>query len=166
MKGVKRRTSEHLLTGPSPGVYVVDRKADERTVDAKLRAKTAALTDERIRLVNEFVAGMRVIKMYTWEMPFAQLVNNMRNSTGSGRLPDFQGRILKLMATVTIAGRRRLDYHTEIHGIRTALERMAAAAEEQVQVQQQREIFQELRTIRAQTAGIGGALEKQQGGQD
>lgn len=45
---------------------------------SQLRAKTAALTDERIRLVNEFVAGMRVIKMYTWEMPFAQLVNNMR----------------------------------------------------------------------------------------
>ncbi|KAL3176776.1 hypothetical protein MRX96_039618 [Rhipicephalus microplus] len=42
------------------------------------RAKTAALTDERIRLVNEFVAGMRVIKMYTWETPFALLVNNMR----------------------------------------------------------------------------------------
>ncbi|KAH6923753.1 hypothetical protein HPB50_005947 [Hyalomma asiaticum] len=38
-----RRTSEHLLTGPSPGVYVVDRKADERTVDAKLR--NARLTE-------------------------------------------------------------------------------------------------------------------------
>ncbi|XP_037285276.2 ATP-binding cassette sub-family C member 4 isoform X2 [Rhipicephalus microplus] len=45
---------------------------------SRLRAKTAALTDERIRLVNEFVAGMRVIKMYTWETPFALLVNNMR----------------------------------------------------------------------------------------
>uniref|UniRef100_A0A1E1XAH8 Putative abc transporter n=1 Tax=Amblyomma aureolatum TaxID=187763 RepID=A0A1E1XAH8_9ACAR len=45
---------------------------------SKLRAKTAALTDERIRLVNEFVAGMRVIKMYTWETPFANLVDNMR----------------------------------------------------------------------------------------
>lgn len=45
---------------------------------SKLRAKTAALTDERIRLVNEFVAGMRVIKMYSWETPFANLVDNMR----------------------------------------------------------------------------------------
>ncbi|XP_037509647.1 ATP-binding cassette subfamily C member 4 isoform X1 [Rhipicephalus sanguineus] len=45
---------------------------------SRLRAKTAALTDERIRLVNEFVAGMRVIKMYTWEMPFALLVNDTR----------------------------------------------------------------------------------------
>ncbi|XP_075538961.1 ATP-binding cassette subfamily C member 4-like isoform X1 [Dermacentor variabilis] len=45
---------------------------------SRLRAKTAALTDERIRLVNEFVAGMRVIKMYTWETPFANLVNDMR----------------------------------------------------------------------------------------
>ncbi|XP_040061540.1 ATP-binding cassette sub-family C member 4 [Ixodes scapularis] len=45
---------------------------------SKLRAKTAALTDERIRQVNEFVAGMRVIKMYSWETPFANLVDAMR----------------------------------------------------------------------------------------
>ncbi|CAN7997610.1 unnamed protein product [Ixodes hexagonus] len=45
---------------------------------SKLRAKTAVLTDERIRQVNEFVAGMRVIKMYSWETPFANLVDAMR----------------------------------------------------------------------------------------
>ncbi|XP_064455602.1 ATP-binding cassette sub-family C member 4-like [Ornithodoros turicata] len=45
---------------------------------SKLRAQTAALTDERIRYVNEFVAGMRVIKMYSWEKPFANLVADMR----------------------------------------------------------------------------------------
>ncbi|XP_054157544.1 ATP-binding cassette sub-family C member 4-like [Oppia nitens] len=41
---------------------------------SKLRAKTAILTDERIRLMNEIIPSMRVIKMYTWEKPFAKLV--------------------------------------------------------------------------------------------
>ncbi|XP_067118442.1 ATP-binding cassette sub-family C member 4-like isoform X1 [Centruroides vittatus] len=45
---------------------------------SKLRSKTAKLTDERIRLMNEIVAGMRVIKMYTWEFAFANLVDKAR----------------------------------------------------------------------------------------
>ena len=39
-----------------------------------VRRKTAQLTDNRIRIMNEIITGMRVIKMYTWEKPFAQLV--------------------------------------------------------------------------------------------
>ncbi|KAF7490266.1 Multidrug resistance-associated protein 4 [Sarcoptes scabiei] len=45
---------------------------------SKLRAKTAILTDERIRLMNELIPAMRVIKMYTWEKPFAKLVELAR----------------------------------------------------------------------------------------
>ncbi|GFQ66175.1 hypothetical protein TNCT_86262 [Trichonephila clavata] len=45
---------------------------------SKLRLKTAALTDERIRLMNEIIGGMRVIKMYGWEFPFANLVDSIR----------------------------------------------------------------------------------------
>uniref|UniRef100_A0A3P9LA07 Multidrug resistance-associated protein 4 n=1 Tax=Oryzias latipes TaxID=8090 RepID=A0A3P9LA07_ORYLA len=37
---------------------------------SSLRAKTAILTDERIRTMNEVVSGIRVIKMYGWEKPF------------------------------------------------------------------------------------------------
>uniref|UniRef100_A0A8C7YAV4 Multidrug resistance-associated protein 4 n=1 Tax=Oryzias sinensis TaxID=183150 RepID=A0A8C7YAV4_9TELE len=37
---------------------------------SSLRAKTAVLTDERIRTMNEVVSGIRVIKMYGWEKPF------------------------------------------------------------------------------------------------
>ena len=44
----------------------------------KLRAQTAGKTDRRIRLMNEIVNGMKVIKMYTWEKPFASLVQNSR----------------------------------------------------------------------------------------
>ena len=43
-----------------------------------LRSKTAVLTDERVRLMNEIILAMRVIKMYTWEKPFAHLVENAR----------------------------------------------------------------------------------------
>ena len=45
---------------------------------AKLRVETATKTDRRIRLMNEIINGMKVIKMYTWEKPFAQLVQEAR----------------------------------------------------------------------------------------
>uniref|UniRef100_A0A8B9JLN5 Cystic fibrosis transmembrane conductance regulator n=1 Tax=Astyanax mexicanus TaxID=7994 RepID=A0A8B9JLN5_ASTMX len=45
---------------------------------SKFRSKTAALTDSRIRTMNEVVSGIRIIKMYAWEKPFAALVNDVR----------------------------------------------------------------------------------------
>lgn len=46
----------------------------------RLRELTAIRTDERIRLMNEIVPAMRVIKMYTWEDPFANLVELARRN--------------------------------------------------------------------------------------
>ncbi|XP_045910385.1 ATP-binding cassette sub-family C member 4-like isoform X2 [Micropterus dolomieu] len=45
---------------------------------SRLRAETAVLTDDRIRTMNEVIAGIRVIKMYGWEKPFAALVDEVR----------------------------------------------------------------------------------------
>ncbi|XP_054162187.1 ATP-binding cassette sub-family C member 4-like [Oppia nitens] len=45
---------------------------------SRARQQTAKLTDSRLRLMNEIIAGMRVIKMYTWEQSFCDLVTKAR----------------------------------------------------------------------------------------
>jgi len=44
----------------------------------RLRLLVAERTDKRIRIMNEIVSAIGVIKMYTWEIPFSLLVSDSR----------------------------------------------------------------------------------------
>lgn len=42
------------------------------------RRSVAARTDKRISLMNEILNGIRLIKMYSWEDAFADIVKELR----------------------------------------------------------------------------------------
>lgn len=42
------------------------------------RVRIAKRTDERGRFLNEIIGGIRLIKMYAWEKPFAGVISNLR----------------------------------------------------------------------------------------
>ncbi|XP_067006599.2 ATP-binding cassette subfamily C member 4 [Anabrus simplex] len=44
----------------------------------KLRQQCAMKSDERIRLMNEVINGIQLIKMYAWEKPFTSFINAVR----------------------------------------------------------------------------------------
>ncbi|TGZ37304.1 Multidrug resistance-associated protein 4, partial [Temnothorax longispinosus] len=44
----------------------------------KIRVMIAPLTDRRVQLMSELVAGIQVVKMYTWEKPFSKIVSMTR----------------------------------------------------------------------------------------
>jgi hypothetical protein len=43
-----------------------------------IRFKSALLTDERVRIMNEIITGIRVIKMYAWENAFKKVITSLR----------------------------------------------------------------------------------------
>ncbi|XP_074600380.1 ATP-binding cassette sub-family C member 4-like isoform X2 [Brevipalpus obovatus] len=47
---------------------------------SQTRRKTAAWTDQRIRLMNEIISGIKVIKMYAWEKSFADMIADIRRA--------------------------------------------------------------------------------------
>ncbi|XP_017768863.1 PREDICTED: probable multidrug resistance-associated protein lethal(2)03659 [Nicrophorus vespilloides] len=47
-------------------------------VSSRYRRRVAKCTDERIRLMDEIISGIQVIKMYTWEKPFGVIIRAAR----------------------------------------------------------------------------------------
>eukprot|EP00181_Compsopogon_caeruleus_P000064 CAMPEP_0184682668 /NCGR_PEP_ID=MMETSP0312-20130426/8220_1 /TAXON_ID=31354 /ORGANISM="Compsopogon coeruleus, Strain SAG 36.94" /LENGTH=1331 /DNA_ID=CAMNT_0027134483 /DNA_START=219 /DNA_END=4214 /DNA_ORIENTATION=+ len=45
---------------------------------ASYRKKNITITDERVKLTNEVLQGIKAVKFYAWEEPFAQLVEEIR----------------------------------------------------------------------------------------
>ena len=42
------------------------------------RLRQARVTDKRVRVMNEIISGMRLIKMYAWEWAFHEYVKKIR----------------------------------------------------------------------------------------
>jgi len=42
------------------------------------RLKSAEVADERVKVMNEIISGMRLIKMYAWEWTFHEYVKKIR----------------------------------------------------------------------------------------
>ncbi|XP_047107183.1 ATP-binding cassette sub-family C member 4-like [Schistocerca piceifrons] len=65
-------------------VYVIIMTVPPQTymgkLSARFRKRVAVRTDERMRMMNELVQGIQVVKMYAWERPFDKLVALARKS--------------------------------------------------------------------------------------
>lgn len=45
----------------------------------KLQLEKLKHTDARVKTINEWLNGAKVVKLYAWEVPFSQLINRFRN---------------------------------------------------------------------------------------
>ena len=44
------------------------------------RIIAASYTDQRMRIINDFISGIKVIKMFTWESAFKKRISSVRRS--------------------------------------------------------------------------------------
>lgn len=59
-------------------IYRIEILAIVAKITMKTKLKTLARSDERIRLIQEVLSTMQVIKIYTWENYFRKLVDTIR----------------------------------------------------------------------------------------
>lgn len=66
------------LIGIATVFVVVPIQSYTGKLSSKFRLQTAIKTDERVRLMDEIISGVQVIKMYAWEKPFCAMVELAR----------------------------------------------------------------------------------------
>ncbi|GLV39331.1 uncharacterized protein CBL_20420 [Carabus blaptoides fortunei] len=66
------------LVGIATVFVVVPLQGYTGKLSSIFRLQTAYRTDERVRLMDEIISGVQVIKMYAWEKPFAKLIQQAR----------------------------------------------------------------------------------------
>ncbi|XP_067119194.1 ATP-binding cassette sub-family C member 4-like [Centruroides vittatus] len=67
-----------ILVGYSAIFFFIPIQLGLGKLYSKLRLQAAILGDERLKLLNEMIADMRLIKMYTWELPYSALLKKIR----------------------------------------------------------------------------------------
>ncbi|XP_071641737.1 ATP-binding cassette subfamily C member 4-like isoform X2 [Temnothorax longispinosus] len=76
----------------------------------KIRAMIATLTDRRLQLMSELVAGIQVVKMYVWEKPFSKIVSMTREL--EIKEIKFSSYVLDAYVVITIFTDRLAHYST------------------------------------------------------
>ncbi|KAJ8918369.1 hypothetical protein NQ315_008063 [Exocentrus adspersus] len=66
--------------GMLPVFLVVPLQSYTGKLSAIYRKQTALKTDERVRLMDEIISGVQVIKMYAWEKPFEKIIQLARRA--------------------------------------------------------------------------------------
>ncbi|KAF5307736.1 hypothetical protein FQR65_LT06607 [Abscondita terminalis] len=66
------------LIGMIPVFLVAPLQSYTGKLSSVYRRQTAYKTDERVRLMDEIIAGVQVIKMYAWEKPFEKIIRHAR----------------------------------------------------------------------------------------
>ncbi|XP_003699290.2 ATP-binding cassette sub-family C member 4 isoform X1 [Megachile rotundata] len=66
------------LIGIAAVFVVVPIQSYTGKLSSKFRLQTAIKTDERVRLMDEIISGVQVIKMYAWEKSFCALIETAR----------------------------------------------------------------------------------------
>ncbi|XP_072382028.1 ATP-binding cassette sub-family C member 4-like isoform X2 [Diabrotica undecimpunctata] len=76
-------------------------------LQGKLRSKIAEKTDFRVKLMNELVAGIKVIKMYAWEKYFAKVVeaartNELKSIAATSQIRGFHTALMVITERISL----------------------------------------------------------------
>ncbi|KAG1678222.1 Multidrug resistance-associated protein 1 [Nymphon striatum] len=68
-----------VLAGVGVMILMIPVNAVLAGITRKLQIQNMKLKDERTKLMNEVLNGIKVLKLYAWEIPFVQMILDIRN---------------------------------------------------------------------------------------